>query len=74
MAEKRSGIEVLALRQRITQSQTTVRWTHSHAEVADGMTQCDNNAMRRLLQFIQAPWWRIVEDPEFESARKRKGR
>ena len=72
MAEKRSAIEVLALRQRITQSQTEVRWVHSHAEVGDGLTKSNTDAFRRLLQFIQAKTWRIVEDPLFESARKRK--
>ena len=74
LAEKRSAIEVLALRQRITESQTVVRWVHSHAEVADGLTKVSGPAQQRLRAFLEAPGWKVVEDQQFESAKRRARR
>ena len=73
VADRRCSIEILGLRQNIRNSGTTVRWVHSHAQLADGLTKSSLHAYRLLLSFLckQKQRWRLLWDEQFLSARKR---
>jgi hypothetical protein len=70
LKERRSGIELLGLKENLVRNQTCLRWVNSGAMLADPMTK---GKMRYLLEeFLRNPRWKIVDDPKFESFRKRK--
>jgi hypothetical protein len=70
LKEKRSGIELLFLKQNLAQSGTTLRWVNSGAMLADGMTK---GKMRHMLEeFLRNPSWKLVDDEKFQSFKKRK--
>lgn len=71
MSEKRTAIEALAFKQTNASTHTPVRWVHSHAMLADGLTKVSSTAIRILRAFIRKPLWRLVFDENFMSARKR---
>ena len=48
-----------------------MRWVHSHAMIADGLTKPSNLALNVILSFLRRARWKIVHDERFLSARKR---
>jgi hypothetical protein len=69
LKERRSGIELLAIKENIQRNQIQLRWVNSGAMLADPMTK---GKMRHMMErFLKDPQWKIVEDPEFESFKKR---
>ena len=71
-AEKRTNIELLSVKEAQQTSDLVLRWVHSEAQLANSLTKCGGNAEMDLfyrMKFV----WRIVEDPEMKSARRRKG-
>ena len=71
LEERRSGIEGLALKESLGLSGCSVRWIHSHAQLADGLTKSMAIAQDLLRNFLRAPRWRIIFDERYLSARKR---
>ena len=69
LKERRSGIELLALKENLQRNQITLKWVNSGAMLADPMTK---GKMRHMMErFLKDPQWKIVEDPAFESFKKR---
>ena len=70
LKERRSGIELEGLKENLVNNQTVLRWVNCGAMLADPMTK---GKMRYLLEeFLRHPQWKLVDDPKFESFRKRK--
>ena len=70
LKERRSGIELAGLKENLVRNKTVLRWVNSGAMLADPMTK---GKMRYLLEeFLRDPRWKLVDDPKFESFRKRK--
>ena len=79
LKDRRSAIEVMALRQEMAKTGTELRWVHSEAMIADGLTKDQVSAGGRVasgttLDFARQASWRIVHDPDFVSAKKRRAR
>ena len=72
MPDKRSAIEALSLRQGLHQTSTLVRWVHSLAMIADGLTKDGDQAREVTLKFATDYMWRLVHDEKFTSARRHK--
>ena len=53
LEERRTAIEALALRQALEAGQTVVRWVHSHAQIADGMTKASWQAFSVLSKLME---------------------
>ena len=70
LTEKRSGIELLGLRESVEEFSTDVRWTHSDGMIADGMTK--GRMAHRVAAFIRNPKWKLIYDSTFTSAKKRR--
>eukprot|EP00974_Lingulodinium_polyedra_P101507 9833229-Lingulodinium_polyedra.AAC.1 len=51
---------------------TELRWVHSEAMPADGLTKGSSAARAVLQDFLTRGYWRLVRDPEFTSAKKRR--
>ena len=71
MEDRRSAIETLSVKMHIAQAGTNLRWLHSHAMLADGMTKDNNQACQLMRQFLMTLHWKLVIDKNFISARKR---
>ena len=71
-AEKRTNIELLSVKEAQQTSDLVLRWVHSEAQLANSLTKCGGNAEMDLFYRVKFVW-RIVEDPEMKSARRRKG-
>ncbi len=71
LQDRRTAIEVLALRQALSWGHTGIRWVHSKAQLADVLTKASHVLVERTACFMWAGTWRLVEDPLFVSARKR---
>jgi len=69
--DRRTAIECISLRQGIQWTDTDLKWVHSLANPADGMTKDDPKALESLMRLITKGYWRIVYDPEFLSSRQR---
>ena len=70
-AEKRSNIELIALKAAQQQTNLEVRWVHSEAQLSNSLTKA--GAAKELeLYYRMGHAWRIVEDEEMRSARKRR--
>ena len=70
-AEKRTDIEMLALKSAQIRNRVVIRWVHSEAQLANGLTKA--NEFKQLQLFYQMRQrWRIVEDANRASARRRK--
>lgn len=70
LTEKRSAIEATGCKVRLHQTNCAVRWVNSDSQLADGLTKpdaCDN-----LRKFQRQGYWKIVFDPEFVSAKKKR--
>ena len=68
LREKYTALEALSLVERIRLAATEVRWVHSDAQVADGMTK--PNPSGSLYAFLQLGKWRLIYDPTFTAAKK----
>lgn len=62
LEERRTAIDALALRQALEEGQTVVRWVHSHAQIADGMTKTSWQAFPVLTKLMGHQRWRLVFD------------
>ena len=70
-AEKRANIELLAIKAAQQETALEVRWVHSEAQLSNSLTKA--GAAKELeLYYHMGHRWRIVEDAEMKSARKRK--
>ena len=70
MSDKRSAVEGLALRESLGRTKTQLRWCHSEANVADGLTKADPRALQLLRKFLASSVWRIIWDPLFTSSKR----
>ena len=70
-AEKRANIELLGLKESQQSTDLKVRWVHSEAQLANGLTKAGPGKEIELY-YRMGHKWRIVEDSEMMSARKRK--
>ena len=70
-AEKRSNIELLAIKASQQRTGLVVRWVHSEAQLANSLTKAGGTKELELY-YKMGHQWRIVEDPEMKSARKRR--
>ena len=71
-AEKRTNIELLALKESQATTQLHVRWVHSEAQLANALTKEASHAKELELYYKMNFRWRIVEDEEMKSARRRR--
>lgn len=70
-AEKRTTLELLALKGSQMRNGTRYRWVHSEAQLANGLTK--EREYHQLSLFYQLNQrWRIVADDQRASARRRK--
>ena len=70
-AEKRTDISMLCLKEAQGTNEVEIRWVHSEAQLANGLTK--GREYKQLSLFYDMNQrWRIVEDPERASARRRK--
>ena len=70
-AEKRSNPEMSGLKETQSSVGVTLRWVHSEAQLANSLTKA--GGAKELEMFYKMQYqWRIVEDPEMRSARKRR--
>ena len=70
-AEKRTHIELLALKEAQWNTGVIIRWVHSEAQLANSLTKA--NGMREYELFCKMGHrWRLVEDEAMMSARRRK--
>ena len=70
-AERKSNIELLSLKEAQVRTQVQVRWVHSEAQLANSLTKAGGGKEIELFYRMQCRW-RIVEDEQMRSARRRK--
>ena len=70
-AEKRTSIELIALKESQQQTNLVMRWVHSEAQLANSLTKAGGSKELELFYRMNFQW-KIVEDPEMRSARRRK--
>ena len=70
-AEKRTDISLLSLKEAQSRNGVDIRWVHSEAQLSNGLTKAGEYKQFSLFYDMQCRW-RVVEDPEKNSARKRK--
>ena len=72
LADVRSAIEALALRQGMHQTGATLKWVHSHGQVADAFTKDSQEARGAYEELVKKGfYWRLVHDSEYTSAKRR---
>ena len=70
-AERRVDITLMRIKDAQNTNEFKVRWVHSEAQLANGLTK--GKELRQLSLFYDMDQcWRIVEDPTMSSARRRK--
>ena len=70
-AQKRTDLELLALKHAHLHNQVSIRWVHSEAQLANPLT--NTQELKQLILFYQVQSsWRIVEDDQKASARRRR--
>ena len=69
-AERRTDIELLALKAAQKRNNVVVRWVHSEAQLGNALTKA--GAKELDLFYTMKGMWRIVEDDGMRSARKRR--
>eukprot|EP00439_Symbiodinium_sp_Y106_P029505 s2527_g3.t1 len=70
-AEKRTDLEMMGLKESQYQTDLAIRWVHSEAQLANSLTK--QGGGREIEMYYQMGHrWRIVEDEQMRSARKRK--
>ena len=67
LTERRTAIEVTAIRQRLEHGFINTAWVNSDRQMADGLTK--PQTAWKLLEIMSAGKWKIVWDETFESAR-----
>ncbi|CAL1160364.1 unnamed protein product [Cladocopium goreaui] len=70
-AEKRTDLELLSLKSAQIRNAVEIRWVHSEAQLSNGLTKSNEHKQLHLFYRVGHKW-RIVEDGERASARKRK--
>ena len=70
LKDKYSALEILCLLESLEKMQTTVRWVHSDAQIADHMT--NPLPIGTLHTVMNEGGWTLVYDPEFTSAKRLK--
>ena len=70
LTERRTDIEVTAIRQRLEHGVVYTGWVNSDRQMADGLTK--PQTAWKLLEIMSAGKWKIVWDETFQSARKLK--
>ncbi|CAJ1422108.1 unnamed protein product [Effrenium voratum] len=72
LKEKYSTLEFLSLLERLKTGRTAVRWVHSDAQLADALTKplAQGGSLDKVLCEHR---WSVVFDPNYTSAKKRKG-
>ena len=68
MEERRTAIELLAVKERLQQAGVCLKWVNGDQELADGLTNGWKH--EALIKALGEAHWRIVYDPEYQSARK----
>ncbi|CAE7627786.1 unnamed protein product [Symbiodinium sp. CCMP2456] len=68
--EKKTNIELLSLKEAQRNHGVIVRWVHSEAQLANALTK--HNSQEMELYYRMQHTWRIVEDEQMMSARRRK--
>ena len=70
-AEKRANLELLSLKEAQNRTQVQIRWVHSEAQLGNSLTKANGN--QELDRFYRMGYqWRIVEDDQMRSARRRR--
>ncbi|OLP78279.1 hypothetical protein AK812_SmicGene41561 [Symbiodinium microadriaticum] len=70
-AERKANIELLSLKEAQLRTQVEVRWVHSEAQLANSLTKANGGKEIELFYRMNGRW-RIVEDEQMRSARRRK--
>ena len=70
LAERRTAIEVTAIKQRLQHGFIYTGWVNSDKQMADGLSK--PQAAWELLEIMSVGRWKTVWDATFESARKVK--
>ena len=70
-AEKRTSIELIGLKESQFTTDLRLRWVHSEAQLANGLTK-SAGGKELDLYYHMGHCWKIVEDPLMRSARKRR--
>ena len=70
-AERRSDIELLSIKESQDRTGLTVRWVHSEAQLANGLTKAGAGHEMEMYYQMQHRW-RIVEDVHMRSSRRRR--
>ena len=70
LTERRTAIEVTAIRQRLEHGFVSSGWVNSDRQMADGLTK--PQATWKLLEITSAGKWKIVWDATFQSVRNLK--
>ena len=75
LKDKKSGLEVVALKQSLVDCGTMISWCHSVAQLGDVVTK-DSDAARALWELLvrRGFRWKLIHDPKFESSRNRAKR
>ena len=69
LTEKRSGIELLGLKDSVEEHDTDLRWCHSDIQLTDGVTR---KKSCRIFSFLCTSRWRkLVLDTTYTSSQKR---
>ena len=70
-AEKRTDLELLSLKAAQNRNRVTIRWVHGEAQLSNGLTKGGEYKQFELF-YSMGHQWRLVEDVERASARRRK--
>ena len=70
-AEKRTSIELIGLKESQWTTNLRIRWVHSEAQLANGLTKAHGGKEIELF-YQMGHIWKIVEDPQMRSARRRR--
>ena len=68
LEEKRTAIELLAIKQRLQQALVDLRWVNSDQQMSDALTKPWQH--EGLIRALQGSMWRIVYDPSYQSAKR----
>ena len=70
-AEKRTDLELMGLKEAQYNTELSIRWVHSEAQLSNSLTK--HGGGREIELYYQMRHrWRIVEDEQMRSARRRK--
>ena len=70
-AEKRTDLELMGLKESQYTTDLSIRWVHSEAQLANSLTKAGGG--KEIEMYYQMRYqWRIVEDEQMRSARRRR--